>query len=165
VEPLQRFRQAQDQPHAGFDAALAEIQAGGKQGHWIWYIFPQLSGLGTSHLSQVYGLAGAGEALEYLQDPVLRERLLIITNAVAGQLRRGVGVSRLMGSDIDARKLVSSLTLFAQLARSPGANEADDYRDLAHVAEEVLAAAAAEGFPQCRFTLDRLREFHRQASR
>lgn len=165
MDPLHRFREAQDQSHSGFEAALAEIQAGGKQGHWIWYIFPQLSGLGTSHLSQVYGLAGAGEALEYLQDRLLRERLLSITKAVVEQLRRGVTVSRLMGSDIDARKLVSSLTLFAQLARNPGANDPDDYRELAHAAEEVLAAAAAEGYPQCRFTLDRLRAFQRQASR
>ena len=162
---LQRFRDAQEQPSSGFDAALAEIQAGGKRGHWIWYIFPQLSGLGTSHFSQVYGLADVGEAVEYLHDRVLRERLRIITNAVAEQLRRGVGVSRLMGADIDALKLVSSLTLFGQLARGAGADDSDDYRDLAQVAEEILTSAESEGFPRCRYTLDRLRAFQRQASR
>jgi uncharacterized protein (DUF1810 family) len=162
---LQRFRDAQEQSSSGFDTALAEIQAGSKQGHWIWYIFPQLSGLGTSHFSQVYGLADAGEADEYLHDRVLRERLLIVTKAVAEQLRRGVSVSDLMGSDIDARKLVSSLTLFEHFARSPHADHSDDYRDLAQAAEEILAVAESGGYPRCRFTLDRLRASQRQASR
>ena len=162
---LQRFKDAQGQSSSGFDTALAEIQAGGKRGHWIWYIFPQLSGLGTSHSSQIYGLVDAGEAVEYLHDRVLRERLLIITNAVAEQLRRGVGVSDLMGSDIDALKLVSSVTLFEHVARSPHADNPDDYRDLAQVAEEILATAESEGYPRCRYTLDRLRGFQRQASR
>ena len=70
-----------------------------------------------------------------------------------------------MGSDIDARKLVSSLTLFGQLARGAGADDSEDYRDLAQVADEILATAESEGYPRCRYTLDRLRAFQRQASR
>jgi uncharacterized protein (DUF1810 family) len=72
---LQRFRDAQAKPHAGFAAALRELQAGRKTGHWIWYIFPQLAGLGQSPTAVYYGLAGAQEAADYLRDPVLGERL------------------------------------------------------------------------------------------
>ena len=56
---------------AGFDSALAEMRAGQKQGHWIWYVFPQLAGLGSSRLAQVYGIDGRAEAIDYLRDPIL----------------------------------------------------------------------------------------------
>jgi len=62
MEPrLQRFKDAQDQPMAGFESALAEIRAGGKRSHWIWYVFPQLAGMGHSAMSQTYGLDGIDE--------------------------------------------------------------------------------------------------------
>ena len=63
---LRRFRDAQAKPHAGFAAVLRELQAGRKTGHWIWYIFPQLAGLGQSPTAVYYGLAGAQEAADYL---------------------------------------------------------------------------------------------------
>src|SRR5690606_17445562 len=75
---LDRFHSAQDSPDAGFDAALRELQAGRKRGHWIWYILPQLAGLGMSGMSQRYAIRDAQEAVAYLQDPVLRDRLLAI---------------------------------------------------------------------------------------
>jgi uncharacterized protein (DUF1810 family) len=68
---LQRFKDAQDRPPSGFDAALAEMRAGAKRSHWIWYVFPQLAGLGSSAASLTYGLDGRAEAEEYLRDPVL----------------------------------------------------------------------------------------------
>src|ERR1700687_3097880 len=71
VTRLERFKQAQDRQDSGFECALAEMQTDCKQGHWIWYVFPQLSGLGTSHLSQRYGINDLAEAAEYLHDPVL----------------------------------------------------------------------------------------------
>lgn len=154
---LARYIEAQDQPHTGFASALAEIRAGEKQGHWIWYVFPQLAGLGRSGPSLRYAIADLAEARAYLQHPELRSRLLAITSAVAEQVRQGRRLTDVMGSSIDATKLVSSLTLFAQVARQLDLAEGcDTYRDLVATAQEVLAAAHGQGYPPCRFTLDRL---------
>src|SRR4051812_45016021 len=114
---LERFRRAQDDVFAGFDSALAEMRGGQKQEHWIWYVFPQLAGLGSSRLAQTYGIGGRAEAIDYLRDPVLGGRLLTITEAVAGHATRGLPLVRLMNSHIDVQKLVSSLTLFESVAR------------------------------------------------
>ena len=157
---LDRFRQAQDQRFAGFAAALDEIRSGGKQGHWIWYVFPQLEGLGTSGMSQTYGIRGLAEAREYLLDPELGARLLTITDAVATQARRSVSLGTLMGSQVDVLKLVSSLTLFANVARQLHADQGSEAAGrMADLAEELLAVAATEGHPPCRFTLGRLLSF------
>jgi uncharacterized protein (DUF1810 family) len=154
---LARYIEAQNQPHAGFAAALAEIRAGGKQGHWIWYVFPQLAGLGRSGPSLRYAIADLAEARAYLRHPELRSRLLGITSAVAEQVRQGHRLADVMGSSIDVTKLVSSLTLFAQVARQLSvADGLDTCRDLVAAADDVLAAAAEQGYPPCRFTLDRL---------
>jgi uncharacterized protein (DUF1810 family) len=159
VPRLDRFKEAQDRPDAGFASALAEMQAGRKQGHWIWYVFPQLSGLGASSLSQRYGIDGLAEAAAYLRDPVLCARLLTITTTVAERMKRGKGATleTLMGTSIDVRKLVSSLTLFGSVATTLHASTGlAAHESLARVAEEVLAVAAAEGYPRCPYTLARL---------
>jgi uncharacterized protein (DUF1810 family) len=154
---IERFREAQDRMDSGFESALREMRDGSKQGHWIWYVFPQLYGLGGSSLSQAYGIRGLAEAEEYLRDPVLRSRLLAITTAVAEHLSRGASLETLMGSSIDARKLVSSLTLFGHVARRLHAVEGvAAYEGLALVAEEVLDAAALQGYARCQYTLDSL---------
>ena len=156
---VQRFKEAQASPHSGFQAALKEIQSGAKRGHWIWYVFPQLEGLGLSPLAQAFAIHGRGEAAAFLRDPELRTRLLTMTVAVADQLRAGGATSLrvLMGSDIDARKLVSSLTLFRQVAREFGGLEpGDEFAALANAADEVLAHAAADGYPPCAYTLQYL---------
>jgi uncharacterized protein (DUF1810 family) len=154
-QPLERFRIAQDRPGSGFDSALVELQSGGKQGHWIWYVFPQLAGLGTSSFSREYGIDGYAEAAQYLRDPVLRSRLLAVTLAVAGCLEKRASVDDLMGSRIDALKLVSSLTLFERVARTlEAAKGVDEYKALADAAGQVLAAAASQGYARCRYTLD-----------
>ena len=151
---LERFVDAQ----AGgeFESALSEMKAGQKRTHWIWYVFPQLAGLGTSHMSQTYAIRDLEEAVAYLRHPVLGGRLLEITTAVAGQLRTGVAVDRLMGSSIDAAKLVSSLTLFGRVARSLSASPGDPHAAFADLADEILTAAAAQGYPECGHTLNRL---------
>ena len=155
---LDRFRAAQDAPGSGFEAALQEVRTGAKTGHWIWYVFPQLQGLGASAMSHAYALADAAAAADYLRDPVLRARLLTITAAVAEQITtRGRPLRALMGSDVDARKLVSSLTLFeavaATLHREDGLT---DYAAIARDAGEVLTAAAADGYARCAHTLGQL---------
>jgi uncharacterized protein (DUF1810 family) len=157
---LQRFKDAQDQPMAGFESALAEIRAGGKRSHWIWYVFPQLAGMGHSAMSQTYGLDGIDEAEAYLRDPLLRSRLLTISSAIAEQSDRQPRpiLGRVMGASIDVAKLVSSMTLFGAIAKRLHAAEGlDECASMAHVAERILVAAAAEGYPPCQFTLSRLR--------
>jgi uncharacterized protein (DUF1810 family) len=153
---LDRFKAAQDSSRSGFQSALGEIQAGAKRGHWIWYVFPQLAGLGSSPLSQSFAIDDE-EAAEYLQDAELRSRLLTIASAVAEQLRKGRTLRGLMGSEIDAQKVVSSLTLFGRVARKlheVGGTNA--YDSVAKIADEVLAAAASQGYPPCAYTLRRL---------
>ena len=157
---LDRFRAAQNSPHAGFEAALQEIRSGAKTGHWIWYIFPQLAGLGSSAASQTFAIDGEAEAVEFLRDPELRLRLLTMAEAVAEQISTGRARSlgTLMGSEIDARKVVSSLTLFGHVARKLHiAQHLNEYSALAKAADEVLAAAASEGYPPCAYTLSQLR--------
>ena len=152
---LARFVDAQS--GGEYEAALAEMKAGRKQRHWIWYVFPQIAGLGMSRMSQLYAIRDRDEAIAYLQHPVLFSRLLEITTAVAEHIRNGAGLDRLMGSSVDATKLVSSFTLFGEVARSLTDSPTDANAVLADLAEEVLIAAAAQGYPRCHHTLDRLR--------
>lgn len=155
---LDRFRDAQDSPYDGFESALDEVRTGGKSGHWIWYVFPQISGLGTSGASKTFAIDGQVEAMEFLRDSDLRSRYLTISQAVAEQLRAGRPLRALMGSDIDTKKLVSSLTLFGHVAKQ--LHEAEGvgaYSSVAIVADEVLALAATQGYPPCAYTLQRLR--------
>ena len=155
---LDRFKEAQAQAGAGYESALAEIQSGGKYGHWIWYVFPQLAGLGYSSASRAYGIDGVVEAQQYLRDPLLRSRLLTISSAVADQLARGVPLATLMGSSIDATKLVSSMTLFGNVARRLQQTEPlDEYALLSDVSDTILEAASSAGVPPCRYTLESVR--------
>jgi uncharacterized protein (DUF1810 family) len=156
---LDRFIDAQNRAEDGFDDAVAELRAGEKRGHWIWYIFPQVAGLGMSAMSQRYALEDLEEAVEYLGDPVLHARLLAVTTAVFETVN-GSGarpLDELMGSSIDARKLVSSLTLFQHAARRLQAEHgaADDLA-LSAAIDGVLAAAAIQGYPPCGYTLQRI---------
>jgi len=159
VSRLDRFRHAQDSLHAGFATALAEVRAGEKRGHWIWYVFPQIGGLGTSAAAQAYAIDGTQEAVEYLRDPELSSRLLTAADAVGEQLRAGKPLRELMGSDTDAKKLVSSMTLFGHVARRlRSAGDADAFGSIAGAADDILTMAATQGYPPCAYTLRRLRE-------
>ena len=104
---LSKFLKAQEWHYQN---ALAEIKSGHKVSHWIWYIFPQLKALGKSVTAQNYGIENLDKAKEYLQDKILRERLLEITQALL-QLESN-DIEYIMGSSIDAVKLRSSMTLF-----------------------------------------------------
>lgn len=105
---LNRFIEAQDRSYA---RALDEIRAGDKQSHWMWYIFPQLAGLGMSPRARQYSISGLEEARAYLAHPVLGPRLAECCNALY-QLDRVRTAEQIFGS-LDAMKLRSSLTLFA----------------------------------------------------
>ena len=104
---LKRFLDAQEYD---YNTALAEIRAGRKGSHWIWYIFPQIAGLGSSGTATYYAIKDMGEAREYLAHPVLRQRLLEISEALL-ELDGGDPLAA-MGSPDDL-KLRSSMTLFA----------------------------------------------------
>jgi uncharacterized protein (DUF1810 family) len=148
---LDRFKRAQEGP-GGFATALAELEAGRKRSHWIWYVFPQLAGLGQSSAAIRYGLQGVDEAGAYLNDPQLRDRLIRVTTAVLAQLQRdpAPALVDVMGSEIDALKLVSSMTLFREVAR-----RINDH-DLAAKADAILQAAGNQGYRECEFTLKAL---------
>jgi len=155
---LERFRAAQDDRHSGFEAALAEIQTGRKRGHWIWFIFPQLAGLGVSSTSRTYAIRDVAEASGYLRDPLLCARLITMASAVEEHLSQGRRLEDLMGSALDARKMVSSLTLFEAVARDLHQAEGlERWRSLADSAERVLDAAERQGMARCPFTLAALR--------
>ena len=157
MDNLDRFRQAQDAPHAGYAAALRELRAGEKTGHWIWYVFPQLAGLGQSSTAVYYGLASVEEAAAYLRDPVLGARLVEAAAAarahLAGAAGRPIRLLALMGSEIDARKLVSSMTLFGHVAKTDSQPHGTA---MATHADAILAAAAAQGYDRCAYTAGRL---------
>ena len=107
---LQRFIDAQDDV---FETALAELTAGSKQSHWMWFIFPQLRGLGLSPTATFYGLVSPDEARAYLQHPLLGRRLRDCAEAILPWAGRR-SAEQILGP-IDATKLRSSLTLFDQI--------------------------------------------------
>jgi uncharacterized protein (DUF1810 family) len=160
---LDRFRTAQGATHGGFAAALCELKAGRKTSHWIWYVFPQLAGLGRSSTAVYYGLTGSEEAADYLRDDVLGERLVTAAAAARTHLSgtRPVRLEDLMGSSIDALKLVSCMTLFQHVAKElHAADPRPQFAAMAEHADAILAAAAAQGYERCTFTertLGRLR--------
>ena len=114
---LMRFLQAQEGRQEGtYSQALAEIRRGRKESHWIWYIFPQLKGLGRSAMSEFYGISGMEEARAYLKDPVLGARLVEICNALLAL--EVEDIVQVMGRP-DDKKLKSSMTLFEAAAEKP----------------------------------------------
>ena len=107
---LDRFKQAQ---RHSYDEALREIQNGRKNGHWMWYIFPQLAGLGMSATSLFYGIRGPQEARDYMDDPVLGPRLAEISSALLELDTDNASEGFWFPDDL---KLRSCMTLFAAVA-------------------------------------------------
>jgi len=108
---LERFVAAQQGVYEG---ALRELRVGRKTGHWIWFIFPQLAGLGRSEMSRFYGIESLDEARAYLDDPFLGPRLRECVDAVLA-VPSGVTADAIFGS-LDAMKVRSSMTLFHRAA-------------------------------------------------
>lgn len=106
---LQRFLDAQEHD---FEIALAEIRRGRKQSHWMWYIFPQIAGLGFSETARFYAIKDKTEAENYLAHPTLGKRLIEISNAL--MKIEGKTANQIFGSP-DDMKLKSSMTLFGAL--------------------------------------------------
>lgn len=107
---LQRFIDAQE---TTFETALNEIRFGRKRTHWMWFVFPQLKGLGRSDMAQFYGIENLDEAIEYHKHPILGLHLQTITEALIIQPQHDA--SKIFGSPDDL-KLKSCLTLFAAAA-------------------------------------------------
>jgi uncharacterized protein (DUF1810 family) len=109
VDDLQRFLDAQD-ADGTYASALRELTAGYKQGHWMWFVFPQIAGLGRSRTAQRFAITDLAEAVAYLAHPVLGARLRecarVLTELPATNAVKVLG-------PIDAQKLQSSMTLFA----------------------------------------------------
>jgi uncharacterized protein (DUF1810 family) len=111
---IERFVLAQAET---YDQALGELKEGRKSGHWIWWVFPQLRGLGWSHNSTFYGLEDESEASDYLRHPILGSRYRECLAVAHGHLCvGGVDPLVLMGGQIDVLKLGSSLELFLKVA-------------------------------------------------
>ena len=109
---LRRFTEAQDDGGT-YERAVAELRAGRKVSHWMWFVFPQIAGLGHSAISQTYAISSPAEAKAYLEHPVLGPRLIEATRAVRGLTGR---TAREILGETDAMKLRSSMTLFARAA-------------------------------------------------
>lgn len=107
---LERFVRAQQ---TTFDTALNELSAGRKQSHWMWFIFPQIHGLGRSDTARFYAISGRGEAEAYLAHPLLGSRLIECTRAMLD--RANLSARDILGSPDDL-KFRSSMTLFSDIA-------------------------------------------------
>ncbi len=149
---FERFHEAQASPSAGYDTALSEIRRGRKTSHWIWYIFPQLDGLGRSSTARTYALRDLAEACAFLRDPFLRAHYEEIAGAVSDQLALGVRLEALIGSRTDALKLASSLTLFRAAARNLTSKD-QTFEPLAQRCDSLLEQTATQGYPPCAQTL------------
>ena len=101
-----------------YESALLELETGQKTSHWMWYIFPQMIGLGTSEMSIKYAITDESEAIGYLQNSLLFDHLAAVTKAIHGHVVvMNKQVINVLGSDIDVIKLKSSLHLFSQLSK------------------------------------------------
>jgi uncharacterized protein (DUF1810 family) len=110
---LKRFLDAQE---TAYPIALAEVKAGRKQSHWMWYVFPQITGLGFSETSRYYAIKDRKEGEAYLKHPVLGARLIQISTELLKLESSDAG--NVFGSP-DDKKLLSSMTLFSSLQNAP----------------------------------------------
>jgi uncharacterized protein (DUF1810 family) len=110
---LERFVAAQE---GVYGRALAELRLGRKASHWMWFVFPQLAGLGRSEAARFYAIGSVDEARAYLSHPLLGARLRECTKAMLAH--RGLDVATILGA-IDAMKFRSSMTLFEAIAEAP----------------------------------------------
>jgi uncharacterized protein (DUF1810 family) len=113
---LERFKLKQAEDGHGYLNAKEELENGQKTGHWIWYIFPQLKGLGKSHFSEYYGLESIDEAVAYLKDETLSERLVSLVEILLDEKQTKTALE--IFGYTDAMKFRSCLTLFQAAVES-----------------------------------------------
>ena len=154
---IDRFLTAQNRGRSFLNAKL-EIDNGRKKSHWIWYIFPQIDGMGRSGMAEKYAIANLSEACEYLSNSSLLRRYQDILISVNDKLTDHVDVVQLMGSHIDALKLTSSLTLFEAAAQylSQTKPQQNEFQQFAILCSNTLNLLTNQGFPKCEYTLSKL---------
>ncbi|AUQ51789.1 hypothetical protein PhaeoP83_03566 [Phaeobacter inhibens] len=113
TEEMEMFVEAQD---TVWNDVRAELSAGKKTSHWMWFVFPQLADLGQSHMAQLYGIEDLAEATAYLAHPVLRTRLTEASELLLSHKDRSA--QDILG-ETDAKKLRSSMTLFTSVSDAP----------------------------------------------
>lgn len=149
---LNEFSEFYTNSDRDYHRALTEIKGGRKTSHWIWYIFPQLALHGHSHMALFFGLKSLPEAELYLRDPVLGPRLVEISEVTLQRLRGGKKSLRdLMGSSIDAEKLLSCATLFSYA--SAGHESHETFVELKQRCEDLLAKQDTKSDEFCRSSL------------
>ena len=142
---LERFH---DGYRHDYEHALTELKAGRKRSHWMWFIFPQLAGLGSSPTAAHYAIRNRAEADAFLRDPILGPGYRTLVDTVWQQVcGAGITIRDLFGRP-DDQKLVSSLTLFAGVAAYLGA----DWADTVTKANGILDHAEQQGLPRCATT-------------
>ncbi len=141
-ERLQRFVEAQDQGGT-YERALAELRAGRKTSHWMWFVFPQVAGLGQSATSRRYAIESLEEAQAYLEHPVLGPRL--VESAKALLTHEGLSAQQVLG-EIDAVKLRSSMTLFSRAASLASPPESLLYKDSGGLGETQVFEQVLERY-------------------
>jgi len=159
---LGRFVEAQDRPAtcrncadmSEFECASHELTRHAKTCHWIWFIFPQIDGLGGSAMSKDFAIRTLDEARAYASHRLLRDRYIRVVELVRESLRSGTPPTKLMGSTTDVRKLASSLTLFREVASLQG----DE--DLVAVSGDCLELLEAKCTKACDMTLAWIRNQH-----
>ena len=161
VEPdhgLVRFVRAQDQGDpTPFVTALRELQCGRKKEHWIWYVLPQLRGLGHSRHAHLYGIDGLTEAHSYLQHPILRCRYRECLAELVGHLSRGSSLGEILGA-ADAIKAISSITLFHQAEEAAALQDLNQDTELLLLMQQFFGFMDRhEGVPPCQKTLHALK--------
>ncbi len=142
MEPIniERFIEAQDR-YGSYNTALQEIKNGRKRSHWIWYVFPQMRGLGYSSMSQEYGISSLSEAKAYWNNPILHDRLLEITEALLSHM--GDSIWQIFGK-IDAMKVRSCMTLFDHIAPHNVFREVIDLFYNSRICEKTLSLLKEE---------------------
>ena len=145
MHDLTRFLDAQAGP---YETALAEIRAGAKTGHWMWFIFPQIAGLGSSPTAAHYAIRDRAEAEAFVLDPTLGPRYRTLLDAVHQQVIGHDVTIRQLFDRPDDQKLVTSLTLFAGVTAGLG----DEWTATQAQANELLDRAEARGLPRCATT-------------
>ena len=159
---LGRFVEAQDRPATcrnclnmtKFECASHELANHAKTCHWIWFIFPQIDGLGNSTMSKDFAIRTLDEAREYASHRLLRDRYVRVVELVRESLRSGTPPTKLMSSTTDVKKLASSLTLFREVGRLQG----DE--DLVAVSADCLGLLESKRTKVCDMTLAWIRNQH-----
>ncbi|KAH9255109.1 hypothetical protein BASA81_006868 [Batrachochytrium salamandrivorans] len=142
-----------------FKQALRELRCGEKESHWMWFVFPQLSGMGSSLMALKYGLADVAEAEAFLAKAETRNQLLLGLKALLRhRYKAKPRLNDILQSAVDTKKLVSCVTLFVRVA------EAGGDREVRELCQSVLEWAEEQGWAACQFTSQHLSLYYAGAA-